>query len=182
MLGHTPHPRVSLPVCDPVGSSGAWPPLPLQLLSVADCGAAHGGPLSLPGLPPGALRYASGVRGGLQRRPRRGPGRRRRQLQPDASRLLRHRSAGDSPPLLFPASALPGPPLARASVALGLGSSLPSLPHLGYLRERESGDQKGGYGESRHRVSVAGTGVSWEQGLAPLPPLPPWERTSSGRR
>ncbi|XP_064438163.1 chromodomain-helicase-DNA-binding protein 3 isoform X10 [Mirounga angustirostris] len=42
------------------------------------------------GLPPGALRYASGVRGGLQRRPRRGPGRRRRQLQPDASRLLRH--------------------------------------------------------------------------------------------
>nr|XP_021550508.1 chromodomain-helicase-DNA-binding protein 3 isoform X3 [Neomonachus schauinslandi] len=42
------------------------------------------------GLPPGALRYASGVRGGLQRRPRRGPGRHRRQLQPDASRLLRH--------------------------------------------------------------------------------------------
>uniref|UniRef100_G1L8H4 Chromodomain helicase DNA binding protein 3 n=1 Tax=Ailuropoda melanoleuca TaxID=9646 RepID=G1L8H4_AILME len=42
------------------------------------------------GLPPGALRYASGVRGGLQRRPRRGPGRRRRQLQPDACRLLHH--------------------------------------------------------------------------------------------
>ncbi|XP_065388757.1 chromodomain-helicase-DNA-binding protein 3 isoform X7 [Macaca fascicularis] len=42
------------------------------------------------GLPPGSLRYTSGVRGGLQRRTRRGPGRRRRQLQPDACRVLHH--------------------------------------------------------------------------------------------
>ncbi|XP_046278065.1 chromodomain-helicase-DNA-binding protein 3 isoform X8 [Marmota monax] len=42
------------------------------------------------GLPPGSLRHTSGVRGGLQRRTRRGPGRRRRQLQPDACRVLHH--------------------------------------------------------------------------------------------
>ncbi|KAM5214806.1 chromodomain-helicase-DNA-binding protein 3 isoform 8-T8 [Hipposideros larvatus] len=42
------------------------------------------------GLPPGSLRYTSGVRGSLQRRSRRGPGRRRRQLQPDACRVLHH--------------------------------------------------------------------------------------------
>eukprot|EP00071_Canis_lupus_P020451 XP_013969032.1 chromodomain-helicase-DNA-binding protein 3 isoform X11 [Canis lupus familiaris] len=42
------------------------------------------------GLSPGALRYTSGIRGGLQRRTRRGPGRRRRQLQPDACRVLHH--------------------------------------------------------------------------------------------
>ncbi|XP_053067984.1 chromodomain-helicase-DNA-binding protein 3 isoform X11 [Acinonyx jubatus] len=42
------------------------------------------------GLPPGSVRYTSGVRGGLQRRTRRGPGRRRRQLQPDACRVLHH--------------------------------------------------------------------------------------------
>ncbi|XP_047291154.1 chromodomain-helicase-DNA-binding protein 3 isoform X18 [Homo sapiens] len=42
------------------------------------------------GLPAGSLRYTSGVRGGLQRRTRRGPGRRRRQLQPDACRVLHH--------------------------------------------------------------------------------------------
>ncbi|XP_072586335.1 chromodomain-helicase-DNA-binding protein 3 isoform X18 [Vulpes vulpes] len=42
------------------------------------------------GLSPGALCYTSGVRGGLQRRTRRGPGRRRRQLQPDACRVLHH--------------------------------------------------------------------------------------------
>ncbi|PNJ12822.1 CHD3 isoform 7, partial [Pongo abelii] len=42
------------------------------------------------GLPPGSLRYTSGVRGSLQRRTRRGPGRRRRQLQPDACRVLHH--------------------------------------------------------------------------------------------
>ncbi|XP_021503877.1 chromodomain-helicase-DNA-binding protein 3 isoform X4 [Meriones unguiculatus] len=42
------------------------------------------------GLSPGALRHASGVRGSLQRRARRGPGRRRRQLQPDASGVLHH--------------------------------------------------------------------------------------------
>ncbi|XP_064351273.1 chromodomain-helicase-DNA-binding protein 3 isoform X4 [Camelus dromedarius] len=42
------------------------------------------------GLPPGSIRYTSGVRGGLQRRTRRGPGRRRRQLQPDACRVLHH--------------------------------------------------------------------------------------------
>ncbi|XP_013377511.1 PREDICTED: chromodomain-helicase-DNA-binding protein 3 isoform X8 [Chinchilla lanigera] len=40
------------------------------------------------GLPPGSLRHTSGVRRGLQRRARRGPGRRRRQLQPDAGRVL----------------------------------------------------------------------------------------------
>ncbi|XP_023385662.1 chromodomain-helicase-DNA-binding protein 3 isoform X1 [Pteropus vampyrus] len=42
------------------------------------------------GLPPGSLRYTSGVRGSLQRRSRRGPGRRRRQLQPDACRVFHH--------------------------------------------------------------------------------------------
>ncbi|XP_036079139.1 chromodomain-helicase-DNA-binding protein 3 isoform X4 [Rousettus aegyptiacus] len=42
------------------------------------------------GLPPGSLRYTSRVRGSLQRRSRRGPGRRRRQLQPDACRVLHH--------------------------------------------------------------------------------------------
>ncbi|XP_038943546.1 chromodomain-helicase-DNA-binding protein 3 isoform X6 [Rattus norvegicus] len=42
------------------------------------------------GLSPGSLRHTSGVRGSLQRRTRRGPGRRRRQLQPDASRVLHH--------------------------------------------------------------------------------------------
>ncbi|XP_071459792.1 chromodomain-helicase-DNA-binding protein 3 isoform X9 [Marmota flaviventris] len=42
------------------------------------------------GLPPGSLRHTSGVRGSLQRRTRRGPGRRRRQLQPDACRVLHH--------------------------------------------------------------------------------------------
>ncbi|XP_077898946.1 chromodomain-helicase-DNA-binding protein 3 isoform X1 [Ictidomys tridecemlineatus] len=42
------------------------------------------------GLPPGSLRHTSGVRGGLQRRTRRGPGCRRRQLQPDACRVLHH--------------------------------------------------------------------------------------------
>ncbi|XP_014405313.1 PREDICTED: chromodomain-helicase-DNA-binding protein 3 isoform X7 [Myotis brandtii] len=42
------------------------------------------------GLSPGSLRYTSGVRGGLQHRSRRGSGRRRRQLQPDACRVLHH--------------------------------------------------------------------------------------------
>uniref|UniRef100_A0A6I8P1P5 CHD C-terminal 2 domain-containing protein n=1 Tax=Ornithorhynchus anatinus TaxID=9258 RepID=A0A6I8P1P5_ORNAN len=57
------------------------PPIPVPNLPVC---------VSLPGLPPGALRNAPGVRG-LQRRPaRRGPARRRRQLQPDAHRLLHH--------------------------------------------------------------------------------------------
>nr|XP_051681178.1 chromodomain-helicase-DNA-binding protein 3 isoform X8 [Oryctolagus cuniculus] len=42
------------------------------------------------GLPPGSLCHTPGVRGGLQRRPRRGSGRRRRQLQPDACRVLHH--------------------------------------------------------------------------------------------
>ncbi|XP_006532948.1 chromodomain-helicase-DNA-binding protein 3 isoform X11 [Mus musculus] len=42
------------------------------------------------GLSPGSLRHTSGVRGSLQRRTRRGPGRRRRQLQPDACRVLHH--------------------------------------------------------------------------------------------
>ena len=44
----------------------------------------------IPGLSPGSLRHTSGVRGSLQRRTRRGPGRRRRQLQPDACRVLHH--------------------------------------------------------------------------------------------
>ncbi|XP_029339359.1 chromodomain-helicase-DNA-binding protein 3 isoform X6 [Mus caroli] len=42
------------------------------------------------GLSPGSIRHTSGVRGSLQRRTRRGPGRRRRQLQPDACRVLHH--------------------------------------------------------------------------------------------
>nr|XP_034363447.1 chromodomain-helicase-DNA-binding protein 3 isoform X4 [Arvicanthis niloticus] len=42
------------------------------------------------GLSPGSVRHTSGVRGSLQRRTRRGPGRRRRQLQPDACRVLHH--------------------------------------------------------------------------------------------
>ncbi|KAM4844675.1 chromodomain-helicase-DNA-binding protein 3 isoform 12-T12 [Thomomys bottae] len=42
------------------------------------------------GIPPRSLRHTSGVRGGLQRHTRRGSGRRRRQLQPDASRVLHH--------------------------------------------------------------------------------------------
>lgn len=59
------------------------------------------GLFSIPGLPPGSIRYTSGVRGSLQRRSRRGPGRRRRQLQPDACRVLHHRSADDFLPFLF---------------------------------------------------------------------------------
>lgn len=55
-----------------------------------------------PGLSPGSLRHTSGVRGSLQRRTRRGPGRRRRQLQPDASRVLHHRLDGASDSLLLP--------------------------------------------------------------------------------
>lgn len=50
----------------------------------------------IPGLSPGSLRHTSGVRGSLQRRTRRGPGRRRRQLQPDACRVLHHRLDGAS--------------------------------------------------------------------------------------
>ncbi|XP_057167325.1 chromodomain-helicase-DNA-binding protein 3 isoform X6 [Ursus arctos] len=76
---------------------GGPPPAPTRTLPAALDGVqkrlagTHSSPSSLPAcLPPGALRYASGVRGGLQRRPRRGPGRRRRQLQPDACRLLHH--------------------------------------------------------------------------------------------
>ncbi|XP_045149468.1 chromodomain-helicase-DNA-binding protein 3 isoform X6 [Echinops telfairi] len=42
------------------------------------------------GLPSGSVRHTSGVRGSLQRRPRRGAGRRRRQLQSDARRFLHH--------------------------------------------------------------------------------------------
>ncbi|XP_075417003.1 chromodomain-helicase-DNA-binding protein 3 isoform X2 [Tenrec ecaudatus] len=42
------------------------------------------------GLPSGSVRHTSGVRGSLQRRPRRGAGRRRRQLQSDARRVLHH--------------------------------------------------------------------------------------------
>lgn len=60
--------------------------------------------LFLLGLSPGSVCYTSGVRGGLQRRTRRGPGRRRRQLQPDACRVLHHRLAGD---FLSPTSPLP---------------------------------------------------------------------------
>ncbi|XP_054989341.1 chromodomain-helicase-DNA-binding protein 3 isoform X3 [Sorex araneus] len=48
------------------------------------------------GLPPGSLRHTSGVRGSLQCRIRRGPGRRRRQLQPDACRVL-HNSRHQRP-------------------------------------------------------------------------------------
>lgn len=61
------------------------------------------GSLSIPGLSPGSLRYTSGVRGSLQHRSRRGSGRRRRQLQPDACRVLHHRSAGSLSFLLFQA-------------------------------------------------------------------------------
>ncbi|XP_052612636.1 chromodomain-helicase-DNA-binding protein 3 isoform X1 [Peromyscus californicus insignis] len=50
------------------------------------------------GLSPGSLRHTTGVRGSLQRRSRRGSGRRRRQLQPDACRVLHHSSHHQRPP------------------------------------------------------------------------------------
>lgn len=77
---------------------------PLQLFSSQGYGPSNFSLISIPGLPPGSLRYTSGVRGSLQRRTRRGPGRRRRQLQPDACRVLHHRSAGD---FLLPTSPIP---------------------------------------------------------------------------
>ena len=101
MLQHAPHPRGSLRLCHALSSSGVDPCSPYGVFSLSGFGASNVGLLSLAGLPPGSVRYTSGVRGGLQRRTRRGPGRRRRQLQPDACRVLHHRSAGDSSPL-FP--------------------------------------------------------------------------------
>lgn len=79
--------RVSLP-----SNSGASFFFPLQTVDSLITPVCS----PIPGLSPGSLRHTSGVRGSLQRRTRRGPGRRRRQLQPDACRVLHHRLDGAS--------------------------------------------------------------------------------------
>lgn len=105
----------------PPSSSGFLP----YSFSLSGCGPSNLGSLSLPGLPPGSVRYTSGVRGGLQRRTRRGPGRRRRQLQPDASRVLHHRSAADFPPP--PCCPLPFPSFTPAQLPFTCPAHLTSL-------------------------------------------------------
>ncbi|XP_052053519.1 chromodomain-helicase-DNA-binding protein 3 isoform X4 [Apodemus sylvaticus] len=82
--------------CDPPASH-AVPNTPHRS-PPSDVGAQHPQPAGQQGhgasphagLSPGSLRHTSGVRSSFQRRTRRGSGRRRRQLQPDACRVLHH--------------------------------------------------------------------------------------------